>query len=148
MSPKKPRSNVAQRVSKYKSNNPDKKKSNKMKEHLTFLKKRLADDKFNEEVKKKQRERKQKQRAAKKMDLAALPTHHGDSVTPDRLVVRFPFQSMARNKNNSSGFGDSVSDLPSSSSNTPSSPLKSMMDVSTSGLDDSSSSLPGSQPLF
>ena len=94
MSPKKPRSNVAQRVSKYKSNNPDKKKSNKMKEHLTFLKKRLADDKFNEEVKKKQRERKQKQRAAKKMDLAALPTHHGDSVTPDRLVVRFPFQSM------------------------------------------------------
>ena len=148
MSPKKPRSNVAQRVSKYKSNNPDKKKSNKMKEHLTFLKKRLADDKFNEEVKKKQRERKQKQRAAKKIDLAAPPTHQDDSVNPDRLFVRFPFQSMARNKNNSSGFGDSVSDLPSSSSNTPNSPLQSMMDVSTSGLDDSSSSLPGSQPLF
>ena len=108
---KKASQTIAERVAKYKAKNPNEMKLHRLKETTKKVERRLNDEKFDEEVKKKNRERKRKERAAKKAENIVMmdnptsevpsfptpslssssPSSPSSSRTGDKLVVKFPF---------------------------------------------------------
>ena len=62
---RKRRKSGQERTADYRQNNPDQVKLSREKEKLDLLKKRLEDEQFDEEVKRKERERKRVYRAKK-----------------------------------------------------------------------------------